>query len=298
MELLPSLETDEFLRSFKAFVARRGRPKLVYSDNGGTFVGAASWLKQVMKDEKINGYLARQEIKWRFNLSRAPWWDGQFDRLVGLVKSAMYKVIGGGNLSWKELQDVILDVEVTLNNWPLDYVEDDSQQAVLTPNSMLFGQPNSIPQLEPHNIEDTDLRKRAKYLRKCKDAVWRRWTKEYLRALRERHNLKHETKLAAPKVGDVVIIKNDERNRGKWQLGVIVQLLTGKDGIVRGAKLRAGKGVLERAVQQLYPLELSCDCEKPKPALRAQAPEFRPRRNPATVARLRIQDQAEEDELD
>ena len=163
---------------------------------------------------------------------------------------------------------------------------------------MLFGQPNSIPQLEPYNVEDTDLRKRAKYLRKCKDAVWRRWTKEYLRALRERHNLKHETKLATLKVGDVVIIKNDERNRGKWQLGVIVQLLTGKDGIVREAKLRAGKGVLERAVQQLYPLELSCDCEKPKPVLRPQAPEFRPRRNAATVARLRIQDQAEEDELD
>ena len=210
----------------------------------------------------------------------------------------MNKVIGDGNLSWKELQDIILDVEVTLNNRPLDYVEDDIQQPVLTPNLMLFGQPNSIPQLEPHNIEDTDLRKRANYLRKCKDAVWRRWTKEYLRALRERHNLKHETKLATPKVGDVVIIKNDDRNRRKWQLGVIVQLLTGKDGIVRGAKLRAGKGVLERVVQQLYPLELSCDCEKPKPALRAQAPEFQPRRNPATVARLRIQDQAEEDKLD
>ena len=298
LELLPSLETDEFLKSFKAFIARRGRPRLVYSDNGGTFVGAASWLRKVMNDEKMNGYLTRQEIEWRFNLSRAPWWGGQFERLVGLVKSAMYKVIGGGNLSWKELQDVILDVEVALNNRPLDYVEDDVQQPTLTPNSMLFGQPNTIPQLEPHNIEDTDLRKRAKYLRKCKDAVWRRWTKEYLRALRERHNLKHGTKLVTPKIGDVAIIKNDERNRGKWQLGVIVQLLTGKDGIVRGAKLRAGKGILERAVQQFYPLELSCNCEKPKPALRAQAPEFQPRRTAAAVARLRIQDEAEEDELD
>jgi hypothetical protein len=61
LELLPSLETDEFFKSFKTFIARRGRPKLVYSDNGGTFVGAASWLRQVyMNDEKINGYLARQ----------------------------------------------------------------------------------------------------------------------------------------------------------------------------------------------------------------------------------------------
>ena len=149
---------------------------------------------------------------------------------MGLVKLAMYKVIGGGNLSWKELLDVILDVEVALNNRPLDYVEDDVQQPILTPNSMLLGQSNTIPQLEPHNIDDGDLRKRAKYLQRCKEAVWRRWTKEYLRALRERHNLKHGTKLVTPKVGDVVIVKNDERNRGKWQLGVIVHLLTGKDG--------------------------------------------------------------------
>ena len=90
LDLLPTLETDEFLRSFKTFVARRGRPKIVYSDNGGTFIGAAAWLKKVMKNEKVNGYLAKQDIEWRFNLSRAPWWGGQFERLVGLVKSAMY----------------------------------------------------------------------------------------------------------------------------------------------------------------------------------------------------------------
>ena len=101
-----------------------------------------------------------------------------------------------------------------------------------------------------------------------------------------------------PKVGDVVIIKNDERNRGKWQLGVVVQLLTGKDGFVRGAKLRTGKIVLERAVQLLYPPELSCSVERPRPVLKAEASEFRPKRNAAAVLKLRIQDQAQEDKLD
>ena len=63
LDLLPTLETDEFLRSFKTFVARRGRPKIVYSDNGGTFIEAAAWLKKVMKDEKVSGYLAKQDIE-------------------------------------------------------------------------------------------------------------------------------------------------------------------------------------------------------------------------------------------
>jgi hypothetical protein len=144
LELLPSLETDEFLKGFKTFI--------VCSDNGGTFVGAASWLRQVMNDEKLNGYLARQEIEWRFNLrrSRAPWCGGQFERLVGLVKSAMYKVIGGGNLSWKELQDaVILDIEVAHNNRPLDYVEDDVQQPTHYQKYGTFYSRFSCQQLSP-----------------------------------------------------------------------------------------------------------------------------------------------------
>ena len=38
--------------------------------------------------------------------------------------------------------------------------------------------------------------------------------------------------------------------------------IAGRDGSVRAVRLRAGKKHLERAVQQLYPLELSCDMLK------------------------------------
>jgi hypothetical protein len=39
----------------------------------------------VNQDEKLQDYLAKNAIKLQFNLSRAPWWGGQFERLVGLV---------------------------------------------------------------------------------------------------------------------------------------------------------------------------------------------------------------------
>ena len=74
---------------------------------------------------------------------------------------------------------------------------------------------------KPHRVEPNDLRKRAKHLRRCKEAVWRRWRNEYLRGLRERHNQQHGRKTSTPKVGEVVIIKSDEKNRGKWKLGVV-----------------------------------------------------------------------------
>ena len=61
------------------------------------------------------------------------------------------------------------------------------------------------------------------------------------------------------KNGDVVLIKGSERNRGKWNIGIVVKLIKGRDGVVRALRLRAGKSYLERAIQQLYPMELSCD---------------------------------------
>ena len=172
--LLPNQTAEGVIRSLKWFIARRARPRKMYSDKGSSFTAAAKWMSKVMKSEQLQNQLAHQDIKWQFNLSRAPWWGGQFERLLGLVKRALYKGIGRASLSWNELEEVLLDVEVTLNNRPLCYVEDDVQLPVLTPSAMMFGQPKLIPE-EDLDEEDADLRKRARYLRRCKDVLWSRW---------------------------------------------------------------------------------------------------------------------------
>ena len=107
LELLPDQTTKEFLRSLERFIARRGRPEKIFSDNGKTFVAASKWLEKIRQDEKINDWLAKQSITWQFNLSSAPWWGGQFERLIGVIKQSMYKAIGNGNLRWHELDEVI-----------------------------------------------------------------------------------------------------------------------------------------------------------------------------------------------
>ena len=72
-------------------------------------------------------FLAKLKIKWHFKLTKAPWCIGQFERMIGLVKQAFNKSVGKGTLTLRELQDVLLDMEVTLNNRPLSYVEEDVQ---------------------------------------------------------------------------------------------------------------------------------------------------------------------------
>ena len=52
------------------------------------------------------------------------------------------------------MQDVLLDIEVTLNNRPLGYQEDDIELPTLTPNSLQFVG-TTVPELEPHNEEES-----------------------------------------------------------------------------------------------------------------------------------------------
>ena len=54
LELLPNMNTSDFITSLQRFIAHHRRPERTYSDNGRTFVGAANQLKIIMGDEKLH----------------------------------------------------------------------------------------------------------------------------------------------------------------------------------------------------------------------------------------------------
>ena len=83
------------------------------------------------------------------------------------------------------------------------------------------------------------------------------------------------------------VIKSEEKNRGKWPLGIVEELILGNDKVVRGARLRAGKSHIE----------LSCDRSSPavSTSLNPEAETSRPQRDAAVAADQRIQDIAEND---
>ena len=254
------------------------------------------WLKLVLQEEKLHDFLANQGIKWQFNLSRAPWWGGQFERLVGLMKQTMSKTFGKTKPSLDEFKSLMLDVETTINNRPLGYIEDDVQSTILTPNVMMFDYPVEIPHLD--NIKEdldvtVDLKRRYKYLKRARESIWQRWSSEYIKYLRERHDLSHKGE-SAFKEGDVVIIRGDEKNRAHWKLGIITTLMPGKDGVVRAIRLRAGKTFLERAPEHLCPLELSVERKVNSSSVKKTRTE-RPRRDAKTIANIRIKDQTTEE---
>ena len=77
------------------------------------------------------------------------------------------------------------------------------------------------------NIDEYELRKRSRYVQKCKEKAWTKWRSEYLKELREQHNLKHKSHGIQTSKGDVVLIKGDEKNRGKWNIGILQHINKG-----------------------------------------------------------------------
>ena len=51
LKLCRTAGQEEFQRVFKEFVTRRGRPKMMVSDNAKTFEAASEWLKVLEVDE-------------------------------------------------------------------------------------------------------------------------------------------------------------------------------------------------------------------------------------------------------
>lgn len=73
LEVLPILETEEFIISFKQLVARGGGPSIVYSYNSSKFVAAAKCLKSVQDKEKYHEFLSDHIFTWCSNASQTPW---------------------------------------------------------------------------------------------------------------------------------------------------------------------------------------------------------------------------------
>ena len=257
LKLCKDLTADEFKRALKEFVARRGTPKAIISDNGRTFVATSKWFKRLKKNEELTNYMATQRILWKFNLSRAPWWGGFFERLIGIMKRSLAKAIGRSMLKFPELEEILLDVECSMNNRPLCYQGEEFQEPVITPNMLIRGQPANLLEEDLSKVgNEEELAKRLSFLARSKEQLRKRWVREYLQALEERQSRYTVNETKVPKVGAVVLLKEDIKNRAQWKIGRVIGSVSGKDGTIRGLTIKLGNGyTVER------PLQLICDLE-------------------------------------
>ncbi|XP_042910984.1 uncharacterized protein [Parasteatoda tepidariorum] len=252
LELIQSLSTDRFLLGLRRFIARRGRPRTIYSDNGTNFVGAVNLMASI-DWSKIVQESSILRIQWVFSPPEAAWWGRFWERMVQMVKNLLRRVLGKASINFEELSTVLCDAEAVINSRPLNYLSEDPEDLTpLTPAMFLQDvQTVGVPDLD--NLDSVNLAKRCRYQQKLREDLRKRFREEYLSMLIHRQENKKPIKRI--QIGDVVLIECDKR-RLDWPMGRVVEVFPGKDNSVRVVKLKTGKGELIRPVQRLHPLEL------------------------------------------
>ena len=171
-------------------------------------------------------------------------------------------------MNYEEISNVLIDVEQTLNSRPLTYLEEDNTKEALTPFDLLYGR-NVIntESLNSDVVNGTDntryLRQRYTVLKQVFEHFNNRFFNEYINSLHVRHcydrkNVSDECKL---RIGEIVLIKQENMPRLKWHKVRVMNFTVGQDKLIRGVTLRAinnsGKRIiLKRPLQHLVTLEV------------------------------------------
>ncbi|KRZ81359.1 hypothetical protein T08_3709, partial [Trichinella sp. T8] len=245
LELLREQTTDNFLQGLRRFISRRGRPRVIQSDNFRSFKLADKFIRCLFRDsdwEKLQRKLNEERIRWKFITPRALWCGGYWQRLI---QCEYRKTIRGALLKYDELHTVLCEIEARINDRPLVFMGDDiAGEAALTPAHFLIGRELSrLPSVSTgvYRRDDTPsgvnhLIKRWRHQQRLTIQLWKRRKQEYITILATRGRWRKTGQ--EPKVGDIVLVHEPSTTWIKWPIGRIIEIHPSEDGVIRSATVK------------------------------------------------------------
>ena len=272
IEICSDLSTPAFMASLLRFVARRGLPSDIHTDNGTNFVGAASELMGIQTllnsndtRRELSHFASRRQIRWHFNPARTPHFGGLWESSVCLMKTTLRKLLEPHLLTFEELATVFAEAEATLNSRPLlpidSYSTDDF--SAITAGHFLVGRPlQALPSLREDSPRPS-LHKRWEMVRHLCNELWRRWHKKYIQTLQARHKWTKSTRNY--QIGDIVLLKDETLYNRHWPMARVTRTFSGDDGITRIIELQCLGKTYKRAVNRLVLLVPEDTEDQPRP---------------------------------
>ena len=276
IEMAYALTTDSFIQSLRKFLAIRGPVRILRCDNGTNFVGANKELARAaesIQSPQLKEFALKNncDLEFKMNPPGASHMGGAWERLIGVVRSVLGAILDqhGERLDDNSLSTLLYEVAAVINSRPLslDHVTDPGHPEPLTPNHLLTGKSRVVVP-PPGEFSQSDIYsiKRWRCVQELTNQFWQRWRKEYLQYLQIRS--KWQRKEREMRVGDVVLLSDNNAPRNEWKRGMVEEVIVSKDGFVRAVKLRIGRkedgaeSTLTRPVHKLVLLLPNSEEEK------------------------------------
>ncbi|UYV66889.1 hypothetical protein LAZ67_4003244 [Cordylochernes scorpioides] len=248
LELISRLTTDALISTIRRFIARRGKPATIHSDNATNFVGAHKIIGKLCYN--ASKVLTNSEgIHWKFIPPSAPHFGGLWEAGVKSMKYHLRRTIGSSLLNFEELSTLLAQIEACLKLRPLCPLSEDPEDLqVLTPGHFLIG--GSLTALpDEDDIIAMRLPNRWQLIQKSMNHFWTRWSQEYVSQLQQR------SKWCKPqpniKEGSLVLIKNEQQPPLAWKIGRISKVFPGDDARIRVVEVKTANGTYRRLIVKL-----------------------------------------------
>ena len=265
LETLWSMDVASFAMAFTRFEAMRGECLYLKCDAGSNFMGA----RNDEERREIEGMIGQVDEEWAkkwMNQGKGRTWDvnppkashfgGVWERAIGSIR----KVIDAALMP---LQNRLLDKEAfdtmlaeamkIVNTTPLwAALESPNEPQPLNPGMLLTQRDNPYPPPKDMYNEKNILEygpARWKRIETIADEFWDEWRGNYMYNI-GKHREKWFNAQRNAKIGDVVLIKDENQHRMDWPMGIIVAIKKSEDGHVRSATVkpykRPGSTITER----------------------------------------------------
>ena len=258
IEMLSNLTTGSFINALRRFMAVRGQISTLLSDNGTNFVGARNLFEKEITstgDQELKAYLLNNRITFKTNAPYASHKGGCWERIIRSVRA----VLNGMALKYREmldsetLQTAFMEVAAILNSMPLTATDIGSpDEEVISPNQLLTMKrdttPAPPPGKYPNAIYGKDQWRKAQQLAEEFHQAWRT---EYLTEVTKRQKWQRDMKNI--KVGDIVLVTDQNNHRSEWSTAVVVEVHTSDDGKVREATLKLANNWLDKKGKPMAP---------------------------------------------
>lgn len=166
IELVTGLSTEHFMMTLKRFIARRGNPTVIHSDNATNFQGAKNQLKELYdffqnksNSESIQEFLSQNETEFKFIPPSSPHHGGIWEAAIKSAKYHILRLVGETRFTFEEFYTMLVQIEAILNSRPLCLLSNDPNDfQTLTPGHFLIGSSlTAHPEKDLSHLAETRL---------------------------------------------------------------------------------------------------------------------------------------------
>ncbi|XP_037048500.1 uncharacterized protein LOC119082957 [Bradysia coprophila] len=254
IEIASGLDTNSCILCIQTFVADRGPVVEFHSDWGTNFKGSNNELQEEIKKidfERLQTEFTSTYTKWIFNPPASPHMGGSWERLIRSVKSSINEIMPTRTPKEDMLRNLMKQVQNVINSRPLTFIPlDVEEDEALTPNHFIRLSSNGLKPPCEIELDGAYLRRSWKESQRLTELFWKRFIREYLPSITRR--TKWHQKVAPLKVGDLVLIVDENNPRNTYPKAKIIQTVVGSNNQVRRAKVELIAGTKSTSDGKIY----------------------------------------------